>query len=52
VPGAPATGSLLVLSRYGGSKLFTGDFDGPGYENVESGKLLRQLENPDGVVKP
>jgi len=49
VPGAPATGSLLVLSP-DGSKLFTGDFDGPRLWNVETGKLLRQLEKPDGVV--
>jgi WD40 repeat protein len=30
--------------------LFTGDFDGPRLWDVETGKLLRQFEKPDGVV--
>ena len=48
VPGAPVTGMLQLSPD--GSKLFTGDFDGPRLWDVGTGKLLRQFPKPDGVV--
>lgn len=49
VPGAAAGGVRSVLSP-DGSKLFTGDFDGPRLWDVESGKLLSQYPNNSEVV--
>ena len=49
VPGAAAGGVRSVLSP-DGSKLFTGDFDGPAVWDVETGKLLRRFENHSEVV--
>jgi WD40 repeat protein len=49
VPGAAAGGVRSVLSS-DGSKLFTGDFDGPRLWDVVSGKLLRQYPNNSEVV--
>jgi WD40 repeat protein len=48
VPDAPVTGTLLLSPD--GSKLLTGDFDGPRLWDLETGKLLRQFDKPDGVV--
>ena len=49
VPGAAAAGVHSVLSP-DGSKLFTGDFDGPRLWDVETGKLLRRFANNSEVV--
>ena len=48
-PGAAAAGVQSVLSA-DGSKLFTGDFDGPRLWDVQTGKLLRQFANNSEVV--
>jgi WD40 repeat protein len=49
VPGAAAAGVHSVLSP-DGSKLFTGDFDGPRVWDLQTGKLLRHFEKNDWVV--
>ncbi|MGD0293172.1 MAG: WD40 repeat domain-containing protein [Terracidiphilus sp.] len=49
VPGAGTTGVYSVLSP-DGSKLFTGDFDGPRLWDVQTGKLLWQFANNFEVV--
>jgi WD40 repeat protein len=49
VPGAAAAGVHSVLSP-DGSKLFTGDFNGPRLWDVQTGKLLRQFANNSEVV--
>jgi WD40 repeat protein len=49
VPGAAVAGVHSVLSP-DGSKLFTGDFDGPRLWDVQTGKLLRRFENHSEVV--
>jgi len=49
VPGADAVGVHSALSP-DGSKLFTGDFNGPAVWNLETGKLLRRFEDHSEVV--